>query len=451
VNTDKFTTLADSVGQKFKRFWHRTKIFARERINMANIDDTLYRKTQISFVPFIGTNHALSGNVINDYSLNILGGYSLGVRKLEFGGVFNVVYGDVRGVQVGGTFNAVGGSVNGVQFAGIFNANRGPTSGAQFAGVFNFNWSGVKDFAGAGIFNLSMKDSRAVQLAGIGNITLGDQQSPHLAGLFNFSAGDAKSQLGGSYNFAAGNLQGWQAAGVFNFTGKNVTGAQTSGVMNFAGGNVTGVQTSGVINFAGKHLRGAQLSLVNYATTVDGAQIGLLNIADSVKGVPIGLLSIVLKGYHKFEVSADEIFYTNVAFRTGVSQFYNIITAGAKPGTFKDTETFWTFGYGVGTAPRLSRKLYLNLDVTSNQIMQGSSFESVNILNKVYLGVDFQMFKKMSITVGATLNGYITDTTKDNYWDLFTDYQPDIFYDRDFGTNHNMKMWVGGKVGLRFL
>src|SRR5690606_38989007 len=47
-------------------------------INMRNIRDTLYRDFQVSFVPFVGTNEMLSGNVINDYSLNVLGGYSLG-------------------------------------------------------------------------------------------------------------------------------------------------------------------------------------------------------------------------------------------------------------------------------------------------------------------------------------------------------------------------------------
>jgi hypothetical protein len=173
-------------------------------------------------------------------------------------------------------------------------------------------------------------------------------------------------------------------------------------------------------------------------------------MADSVKGIPIGLMSLVWKGYHKIEVSADEIFYNNLSFRTGVHAFYNIFTAGAKPSTYKDNETVWTFGYGVGTAPRLSRRMFMNFDLTSNQIVRGNNIEEINLLNKVYVGFDYQAFKKMSLTFGATVNGLITKNSFDGYPPLFTDYQPDIFYDHNFGSDHNLKMWIGAKVGLRF-
>src|SRR5690606_28716301 len=96
VNKDNFVVLADSVGQKLKRFWERQERWFHN-INLRNIDDSLHRRFQISFVPYVGTNHKLSGHVVNDYSLNVVGGYSLGVQKLEFGGVFNVVRGDVQG------------------------------------------------------------------------------------------------------------------------------------------------------------------------------------------------------------------------------------------------------------------------------------------------------------------------------------------------------------------
>lgn len=435
-NEEKIAVMADSLSQKLKRFWKKTKLFTRQQTNIANIEDTIYREVQFSLIPFVGTNRGLSGNVINDYSLNLLGGYSLGVRKLEIGGIFNVVRGNVSGVQIAGTVNAVGGRVDGVQLAGIFNANQGRTSGAQLAGVFNFNWDYVEDFSMAGVFNFSRRGSEAVQIAGVTNLNFGDQKRPHLAGLFNFSAGNANTQL----------------AGVYNFSGRDVKGAQVSGLFNFAAKDVKGVQTAGLINFAGKEMRGMQLSgILNFASKVNGTQIGLINIADSVKGLPFGLLSIVMKGYHKFEIAADEIFYTNLAFRTGVPHFYNIITAGVKPATLKHDETFWTFGYGIGTAPKLARNLYLNLDVTSNQIMQGNSFEEMNLLNKFYLGFDVNISKGFSFTAGATLNAYITKTTNDGYWDLFSDYQPDIIYTRSLNHDLDMQMWIGGKVGLRFL
>ena len=59
------------------------------------------------------------------------------------------------------------------------------------------------------------------------------------------------------------------------------------------------------------------------------------------------------RGRHErrdIEVSADEIFYTNLAFRTGSRKFYNILAAGMKPEkAFGTNETVWSFGYGLGT------------------------------------------------------------------------------------------------------
>lgn len=389
--------------------------------NLVNVDDTLYRTSQVSLVPFIGTNHKMSGNVINDYSFNIFGGYSLGVRKLEIGGLFNLVRVNTGGAQFAGLFNDVGGEMKGVQFAGIFNGNHGTASGAQFAGILNFN----------------LNDSQGLMMAGVGNIATGELNAPQFAGVFNIASQDARPlQLAGVLNISARDLKGFQGAGVFNITGKRLKGTQVAGVMNIAGKEMKGAQIAGVLNIASK---------------VNGIQVGLINMADSVKGIPIGFMSLVWRGYHKIEISADEVFYTNLSFRTGVREFYNIFTAGARPSTYKENETVWTFGYGIGTAPRLSRKLFLNFDLTSNQIVRGNDIEAINLLNKVYVGFDYQAFKKLSLTFGATVNGLITKNSFDAYPPLFTDYHPKIFYDRNFGGDHNLKMWIGAKVGLRFL
>ena len=420
-HADKVNALADSVRQKLKRFW-QTKVRSPQAANMENIQDTLYREFQFSVFPFVGTNHKLSGNVINDYSLNLYGGYSLGLRKLEFGGLFNLVRSDVTGAQFAGIFNAVGGKVKFIQLAGIFNMNRDSVNGYQFAGMVNLNGNSTSKFSGAGLLNVTLRDSRATQIAGLGNVTIGRQEGPHVAGLFNFSNKDSRI-------------------------------AQVAGLTNVTIGDFKGAQVSGLLNFTLRALEGAQVSgLLNYATRIRGAQVGIINATDSIYGVPIGLLSFVLKGYHKIEVSADEIFYTNVAFRTGVRQFYNILTAGAKPNTFDDDETYWTFGYGIGTAPKLSRTLSLNVDLTANQVVYGrQSIEAINMINKLYLGLDFQFVKNFGVTLGVTLNGYITDTTYDKYQPLFTDYKPRIISDKTYSNDINMKMWWGGKIGLRFL
>jgi hypothetical protein len=434
VNKERFRTFADSVGNKMSRLWQKTKLLTRQRLTLENVNDTLFRKFQVSFIPFIGTNHALSGNVVNDYSYNIIGGLSRGVRKVELGGVFNMVLGDVRGFQFAGTFNAVGGTVTGVQLAGVFNANRKLVDGFQLAGVMNFNYGGARKFSAAGVMNFSIQDSRAWQLAGVGNISGQNQTQPHFAGVFNMTARDAKSQFAGTFNVSGKNMHGWQAAGVFNFAAKTVRGVQTAGVLNFAGKEVHGAQVGGVLNFA---------------KTVRGIQIGLVNVSDTIKGVPIGLLSIVMKGYHKIEASTDELLFANVAFRTGVRQFYNILTVGTRPATLKGDSTFWTFGYGIGTAPRVSKKWFLNFDITSNQIMKGNSADELNMVNKLYVGLDYQFARKMSLTFGATLNAFTTENLEITN-DVFKNYKPSIISEKTSG-RYNTQMWFGGKVGLRFL
>lgn len=357
------------------------------QINMANIQDTLYREFQASLVPFVGTNQQLSGNVINDYSFNVLGGYNLGVRKFELGGLFNLNRGDVGDVQIAGLFNANGGNAQGVQLAGYLNANRGSMDGVQIAGTVNLNADGAIGPQIAGWTNINFQPSEGVQIAGIGNLQVGRYKGPQIAGLFNIAT-------------------------------ERIDGGQFAGI-------------------------------VNYGKNVRGAQIALLNISDSIRGVPIGLMSLVRSGYHKIELSADEIFYTNLAFRTGVRQFYNILSAGMKPDQFENV--FWTVGYGIGTAPRLTKWLYLNFDLTANQLSQGSFTPAVNLLNKLYMGFDFQIAKSFSITLGATLNGYVTDNAYTDYPPLFTDYIPNLIYEGDIGNQAHLQMWWGGKFGIRFL
>jgi hypothetical protein len=420
IRTDKIEAFADSLGHKMKRFWLSTKELTQRAINFENIDDTLYRNFQFSVVPFVGTNHKMSGHVINDFSLNLLGGHSLGTTTFEMGGLFNTVRGDVSGFQAAGLFNLVGGKLNsGIQLGGLVNVDWGPVRGIQMAGLANFTADTSDVVALAGLMNFNLKDARGVSLAGIGNLTIGKQQGPRIAGLFNFADGNAEPlQLAGIFNFALDSMKGAQVAGIFNFT---------------------------------EDLRGVQAGLINYATHVHGTQIGFLNISNSVKGIPIGFLSIVGKGQHQIEIFADEIFYTNLAFRTGIRQFYNILTAGIKPETKEGEENIWTFGYGIGTAPKINPWFWLNFDLTANEIVYGGSVEGLHLLNKLYFGAELKPSKNLGLTLGATLNGYLTKTTEEQQPSIFSHYRPHIFEDRTFSNDVNLKMWWGFKVGLRFL
>lgn len=375
--------------------------------NIQNIRDTLYELVQVSFLPFLGTNGRLSGNVINDYSINLLGGYSLGTRQIELGFFFNIDRGDVQWLQIAGFGNLVGGKVYGVQASGFFNLNGGTTQAVQLTGFANTNLDDLKGVQVAGFANTNLGSVRGVQVAGFTNFTREESQGVQVAGFGNMQIGD---------------YVGSQFAGLTNFTTETISGSQVSAIFNYGG-----------------HVRGTQIGLINYA--------------DSLGGVPIGLLSIVKSGYHKIELSADEVFYTNLAFRSGVRKFHTMLMAGFKPqqSLAPSDTSVWTFGYGLGTARKLTRWWYLDLDLSSQHINKGSFTDDLSLLNKFYVGFDFQVAPKFSIALGATLNGYLTRTTYNDYPELFTDYQPKIFVDENLNHDINLKMWLGGKLALRFL
>ncbi len=388
--------------------------------NIQNIHDTLYRQAQVSFLPFLSTNGKLSGNVINNYSFNVLGGYSMGVRQIEIGGFINIDRGDVSWMQLAGFGNIVGGDVYGLQGAGFFNLNGGETKAVQMAGFSNVNYG----------------ETRGVQLAGFANVNLSSTHGVQLAGFCNLSNGPGVGvQVAGFGNVQRGEYRGSQFAGFANLNTKEIHGVQVAGFANIATGKVGGSQVAGFFNY-GKQIRGTQL--------------GVVNVADTLGGVPIGLVSYVKRGYHKLELSADEVFYTNLAFRTGVKDFYNIFLAGIKPDPAPDNANVWTFGYGLGTDRKITKRLHFNIDVTSQQINKGSFTNATNLLNKINAGLDFQISKKFSVYAGATLNGYLTKKYFTDYPTLFTNGQPSIFYDHSIGDDHNLKMWFGWKAGLRF-
>jgi hypothetical protein len=373
--------------------------------NVENIRDTLYRDIQISFLPFIGSNGRMSGNIINDYSINIFGGYSMGTRQIELGFFFNIDRSNVSFLQIAGFGNIVGGDMIGAQASGFFNLNGGETKAVQATGFANINF---RDFQG-------------VQVAGLANVNLESADGVKVAGMMNYSNGHSKGvSVAGFANIHRGNFKGPQIAGFANVSGK---------------GRVSGTQISGFFNYGEK---------------VSGTQIGFLNVADSLTGVPIGFMSIVKHGYHKLELSADEVFYSNLAFRSGVRRFHNIIFASYRPGSGFDKQSVWGFGYGVGTAQRILRWMDVNLDLTSQHVDKGSFTGGLSTLNKLQLGFDFRLAKGFSIYAGGTLNAYFTNRNFSDYPVLFDGFQPTPFHDANFGEYRHMKMWLGGKVALRF-
>jgi hypothetical protein len=225
-----------------------------------------------------------------------------------------------------------------------------------------------------------------------------------------------------------------------------------AGFGNFHQGNFKGPQVAGFTNISTRgKLMGSQVAgFYNHGNKVYGSQIGFINYADSLTGVPIGFLSIVKHGYHKLEVSADEVFYSNLAFRSGVRQFYNIIFASYNPKTEIGSDAMWSVGYGIGTARKLAKWWDLNIDITSQHVNKGGFTEELSSLNKLQAGFDFRLAKGLSVYAGATLNAYLTKATYSDYPTLFSDFSPKILHEETFRNDVNMKVWLGGKIAVRF-
>ena len=194
--------------------------------NVQNIHDTLYQLVQVSILPFIGTNERLSGNVINDYSLNLFGGYSLGTRQIELGFFVNMDRGDVSWLQVAGFGNLVGRNVYGIQAAGFANVNGGETKAVQLAGFANTNFGESRGVQVAGFANTNLKSMNGVQVAGFSNVTIGNSRGAQIAGFGNVQVGDYRgSQIAGLTNIATEKISGSQISVLFNH-GRRVKGTQ---------------------------------------------------------------------------------------------------------------------------------------------------------------------------------------------------------------------------------
>jgi hypothetical protein len=340
---------------------------SKMKSNLRNLSDTFFRKVQLGIVPPLSTNKLVSPNVTNNVSLNLLAGYSGGVKYAEVAGLLNVNRGDVHYFQAAGLANAVGGKTKGFQAAGLSNVCFDNVTGAQFAGLFNVNLKNTTGTQGAGLFNYSKT------------------------------------------------VRGAQVAGLFNFTKK-----------------------------------------------LKGVQIAPFNIADSSAGIPIGVFSFVKRGYHKIELSADEVIYGNIAFRTGVEKLHNIFTAGVgKIGVY---HPLWSFGYGLGTSFHLSKKFLLDIDLVTNYyhkksepvlnidtLTMGTRNGLLNMNNKLYTGIEWQIAKKISLAMGPTLNIQLTDTQNADYANLFNQLRPSYLSSKMVDTNLRMNMWIGGKIAIRFL
>lgn len=400
-----------SVGIYTNEMYRRVKGF----VNTINVKDTITRSFQVSLFPFVGTNHKLSGNVVNKLSFNIYGGFAKGVNGFEMGGIFNLDRQNVKGVQLAGIFNVVGDSVTGTQLAGCFNVTGKSMQGFQGAGLMNINEGVQRGVQLAALLNLNDKRSTGVSLAGLMNLN-------------TYKDGFQAAALGN----LSDTLKGHSIAGLFNMSDFSDESVEIAGLFNDQKSGNSNIQIAALYNST-HHLKGIQIALFNFS--------------DTCSGIPLGLFSFVKKGLHQIELNTDEIFEANVSLRTGTRAFYNILSIGIQPGMGKK---FWQLGYGAGTSFKISNRWRSDITLSTHHVSHGGFYNGTSELYKLYWGVEYRVSGKFTVAFGPTYNLYVSDALLPD----FQTYQSLVPYSLFESTNpydFNMKGWLGGRFALRFL
>lgn len=377
-------------------------VSTKQKLSARNVRDSLHRRVQISFLPGLGTNHRLSGSVTNDFSINILAGYSRGNRVMEWAGWGNINRENMSGFQTAGLFNIVGGNARGVQNAGFFNNLGGNLAGAQFAGIYN----------------LTADTIRGAQIGGMVNYAgFGAAGTFQAAGIFNLlPRGQAATQLGGIANHA-----------------RNITAFQGAGIINTAD-TLQGCQLSGVINRAG-YAKGTQIGLINFAREIDGAQLGLLNF--SRRG-----------GYIVLEASANDVFLANTSFKSGVSGLYTIFTASIDPES-PENNRLWAYGIGLGSRARLNRWSSLTFDLISRHVSEGNHDNRWQEWVQLAVAFDINFGKHFSIMGGPSGNLFVADPAVSETGSVRSRVVGRDWLGPDDNADGKLSAWTGWTAGVR--
>jgi hypothetical protein len=299
-----------NVSNKVEKTWV-AKLFlsSRQMVQSLNLSKFFADKPyQFSLTPGLGTHGRMGAQVINKFSLNIIGGYTAGVNGVEIGGIFNIVKQDVRNWQIAGMFNVVGGKLNGVQVGGIQNTVLDSVQGIQVAGLMNRNKSSLSGIQVGGLYNRTEKETKGVQLAG----------------LVNSSGYQSKS-------------------------------LQLAGLMNFTKGGTRGVQVS---------------ALLNYTRSLSGVQFGIVNInmQDSSEAFSFGLVNIS-RSYHVLSLFTDELGGLDLEFKSGSRKLFSILHVGFNPGS---NHKLMSLGFGLGSEIRLSRKFLVTPELSRQWVYTGT-------------------------------------------------------------------------------
>ncbi|WP_316839619.1 STN and carboxypeptidase regulatory-like domain-containing protein [Pedobacter gandavensis] len=386
----KFSNAIEELG--IGRFF----ISSKQKIQNMNIPNFFANTPfQTSLTPGLSSHGMMSSKVVNKVSLNIIGGYTAGVDGFEMAGVFNLNKGEVKALQVAGAFNVVGGSVQGIQIAGLHNDVRANVKGLQAAGALNVVKGNIEAF----------------QIAGIANLVKGDMKGFQAAGALNVNSGEKN---------------GFQVAGLININSRNSRGIEIAGLGNISSRTASGLQIGGLFNIAKKNT---------------GFQLALLNFSDSSTGTSLGLINIVGDGYHKISVSTNELVQTNIALKTGNANLYNILFVGK---SYSDTAKIATFGLGFGHDIIFSKRLSAAPELSFQYLYLGN-WKYSNVLTKLQLNLQVQLFKGFTVFAGPSYSYYNSDAPSGA---SAKNYKQQIVPDKHHNFSGNNKGWYGWNAGI---
>ncbi len=330
-------------------------------------------------------------------------------------------------------FTILGIGTKNAQIAIIGNVAPSGFSGTQFAGVFNVATGPMSGLQAAGAFNHSGDSLTGVQLAGCLNTVHGNVRGIQASGALNATDGNVFGvQLSGGANIAAGDVSQLQASGGLNYA-RNLRGLQISGGLNVVSGTMTGMQISGGMN---------------YARNMKGIQVGVFNFADSADGIMIGLFSFARHGYHKLEVGWNETTPVNFSFITGSKAFHNVFSMAFDP---RPRDPFWGFGYGIGTAFKIHKRIDMDITAVQYHISKGYFSTSMSDLWKLSVTFDVHLTKNLSLAAGPSLNVFVADLQPGYSENTVTGFAPYYFFSQTYSNQWNAKAWAGFNASIRFL
>lgn len=400
--------------QEITDFFPGNFMVPKEMVTIARSSEFIREQdVQGQLVAGSGTNAKEAGLYENNFSFNLISGYTAGVKGIELG-FFNFNRFNMSGFQAGLFGNSVGGVVQGFQTAVLYNHSMLGVNGVQVGGLYNESRYFVRGLQGA---------------------------------LANRNTGKLMGAQLGVFNLQQGVGYGLQAA-VFNLTLSDFYGLQ-AGVLNLSE-EVNGAQV-GVGNYTPK-IEGAQIGTVNIAGKNNGFQLGIVNIADTVHGGYFGLINIFRKGHISLEASGNETRFADLQLRSGTRGFYTILSGGIPWDTLDNS---WRAGGGFGRISSIAQPIGIQTELVYHFVDEGYNSHMLNFNLALYL----ELFRSISISFGPTISLHATNDIPDSFYDAIKhpyfngnplDHNGYIISEENIDDWY-LQSWLGFRFGLGYV